>query len=274
MTPFRLVPLASLLLLAACGQTPPPPLVVVNVAAPITFNDSAGTVLTQGITLNGADQHITVTVRDARGQVVRFNGATFDPTAQGTDHLTLNTANNFHQAVALPQGTYTFEHAVHDDVTGHVLLGYGPAGENAAVISAASAGVRLKSHAVLDVAGSALQSDRPIASLPSGTTVNLQLRAVTALASLPDGRPPVRGVIPTSDLGPVTYELGSSTDGTLNGAGSRVGINVTARGDVTDATLNVSATFHAWVADAAGQAASWQPVTLTYAQAIDLGTAP
>ncbi len=274
MTPFRLVPLASLLLLAACGQTPPPPLVLVNVAAPITFNDSAGTVLTQGVTLNGADQHFTVTVRDARGQAVRFNGGTFDHTAQGEDHLTLNTANNFHQVVSLPQGTYTFEHAVHDDATGRVLLGYGPAGENAASISASSSGVRLKSHAVLDVAGSALQPDRPFTSLPSGTTFNLQLRGVTASAPLPDGRPPVRGVVPTSDLGPVTYALGNSTDGTLNGAGSRVGINVTARGDAMDAILNVSATFQAWVADADGQAASWQPVTLAYAQAIDPGTAP
>lgn len=274
MTPFRLLPLASLLILAACGQPTPSPLVSVNVAAPITFIDSAGSVLSQGITLNGADQHFKVTVRDAQGRTVRFNGGTFDPTAQGEDHLTLNTDNNFQQSIVLPQGTYTFEHAAHDDATARVLLGFGPAGENTATISAASTSVRLKSHAVLDVAGSSLQPDRPITSLPSGTSFNLQLRGVTALTPLPDGRPPVLGVIPTSDLGPVTYALGSPTDGTLNGAGSRVGINVTARGDATDATLNVSATFQAWVADADGQAASWQPVTLTYAQAIELGTPP
>ncbi len=75
--------------------------------------------------------------------------------------------------------------------------------------------------------------------------------------------------VPTADIGPVTYALGNATDGVFNGAGSKIGVNVTARGTVADSTLNVTASFSAWVRNAGTDTASFVSTSLDFTKAIE-----
>lgn len=260
---FPLAAVGLTALLSACGQSGLPlanaPLARVELGAGQGLR-------AQGFTGDAADAHYDVTVRDAQGNVVAFHGTTFDPTGTGTRTLTLSQTNGFHQTLLLPQGTYTFESRVKDDATGSVLLAYGPSQENVAMVDAMGSVVRVTSHAVLDPAGSSLTPVMNLAELYTNSTLDLGLNLKLPAVDV-NGNPQV-GTVPTSDIGPVTYSLGSVTDGVLNGAGSKVGVNVTARGTADDSELNVVANFRAWVYDSTTDTASFQPVTLAFAHAI------
>ncbi|WP_188969341.1 Ig-like domain-containing protein [Deinococcus aerolatus] len=266
----RALLLLSLPLLAAsCGSVSPVP--TPPAAAEPTSSElvslrisAAGNVKTQGLAGDFPAAHFDVRVRDASNQPVAFNGGNYDPTGKGARVLTLNTSNSFQQTLLLPAGEYTFENAVLDDSTGKVLLAYGPASENPGTIRGEGSIVQLKFHAVFDKSVSTLAPAISLPQLFTGRTFNLALNPKTA---------PVGGlsaVIPTADLGNVTYTLGNPTDGVLNNAGGKVGVNVTARGTASDAVLNVTASFSAWIRNAGTDTASFGPTTLEYAQKIEL----
>ena len=250
--------------LASCG-TPSAPvaqLVKVDVIAPMGITPGIQRGLTaQGFTGDAPTRHYDVTVRDSKGNTVAFNGTTFDPTGAGATTLTLNDANQFKQTLLLPAGTYTFENKVKDDAT-NVLLGYGPGSENSGTVDAASTLIRLKSHAVLDAANTTLAPSMALNELYTDTRFNLSLNLKTATFG------GAVATVPTSDISAVTYSLGNSTDGVLNGVGSKIGVNVTSRGTDTDSELNVTASFSAWVQDAGSDTASFQPVSIAFAKQI------
>ncbi|EYB68073.1 hypothetical protein DEIPH_ctg027orf0001 [Deinococcus phoenicis] len=216
-----------------------------------------------GLTSDAPARHFNVQVRDSKSQLIAFNGTTFDPTGTGAKTLTLNSANAFRRTLLLPAGTYTFENAVKDDATDSTLLAYGPASENSAAISGDGAVVRLKYHAVFDKASSTLDFSTNMARLFTNSTFNLSLSLKTS---------PVSGTsatVPTTDIGAVTYTLGNATDGVLNNAGSKIGVNVTARGTDTDSTLNVTASFDAWIRNAGTDTATYGPTSVDFAKAIE-----
>ncbi len=250
--------------LASCG-TPSAPvaqLVKVDVIAPLGVTPGLQRGLSaQGFTGDAPTRHYDVTVRDSKGNTVAFTGTTFDPTGAGATTLTLNDANQFKQTLLLPAGTYTFENKVKDDAT-NVLLGYGPAAENPGTVDAASTLIRLKSHAVLDTANTTLAPSMALNELYTDTKFNLSLNLKTATFG------GAVATVPTSDISPVTYTLGNSTDGVLNGNGSKIGVNVTSRGTDTDSELNVTASFSAWVQDSGRDTASFQPVSIAFAKQI------
>lgn len=97
--------------------------------------------------------------------------------------------------------------------------------------------------------------------LYTDTKFNLSLNLKTATVAGGKG-----ATVPTSDIGPVTYSLGNSTDGVLNGTGSKIGVNVTSRGTAADSELNVTASFSAWVQT--GDTATFQPVSIDFAKQI------
>ena len=256
--------------LASCGQraaTPAPttqaPLVKVELTAPVGSKATQQGLGAQGLTGDAPDHHYDVTVRDSAGKIVTFNGTTYDPTGTGATTLTLNSANNYQRLLLLPKGTYTFENKVKDDETSATLLAYGPAAENTGTIDQTSSVVRLKFHAVYNPNTSFLTPSMSMNELYTDTKFNLALSLHTASVN---ARP--AATVPTSDIGPVTYTLGNATDGVLNGPGSKIGVNVTARGTDTDSELNVTASFKAWVQDPGADTASFQDVTESYAQQI------
>lgn len=247
------------LIIASCGTAPTTdaPLVSFNLAA------HGGAIQALGLTSDAPPMHFDVRVRDSANKLVAFNGTTFDPTGTGTTVLTLDSANAFRKTLLLPAGTYTFENAAKDDATGNTLLAYGPAAENSATIAGDNAVVRLKFHAVFDKASSKLDFSTNIAKLFTNSTFNLSLSPKTS---------PVNGVsasVPTTDIGNVTYALGTATDGVLNNSGSKIGINVTARGTDTDSTLNVTASFNAWIRNAGTDTASYGPTSVEFTKAIE-----
>ncbi|GGL10863.1 Ig-like domain-containing protein [Deinococcus radiotolerans] len=250
--------------LASCGTSTAPvaQLVKVDVAAPMgTLSGVQQGLSAQGFTGDAPTRHYDVTVRDSKGKVVAFNGTTYDPTGAGTTTLTLNDANQFKQTLLLPAGQYTFENKVKDDAN-NVLLGYGPGSENPGTVDAASTLIRLKSHAVLDPANTTLAPSMTLNELYTDTKFNLSLNLKTATFGA------AMATVPTSDISAVTYTLGNVTDGVLNGAGSKVGVNVTSRGTDTDSELNVTASFSAWVQDSGRDTASYQPVSIAFAKQI------
>lgn len=266
-TGFALTSLA--LALASCGssnapvasQPAPAELVKIQVAAPFVGGASGQL---KGLGLSGTLPGVlfNVQVRDAKQNLVAFNGGTFDPTGKGSKTLVLDGTNDYRQTLLLPAGTYTFENAAKDTATSDVLLAYGPANENSASISGDSAVVRLKFHAVFDKANSALNFSMSTARLFTNSTFNLSLRPMTSPVS------GIQAAVPTTDIGPVDYTLGNTTDGVLNG-GSKIGVNVTARGTSTDSVLNVTASFNAWVRNAGTDTASFVPTSLDFAHNIE-----
>ncbi|UQN05424.1 Ig-like domain-containing protein [Deinococcus sp. QL22] len=265
-TVFAFMSLA--LVLASCGGTNTPgipgvttpgataPLVKVDVAA-------LGGLRAQGLTGDAGPLFFNVNVRDSQNQLVAFNGTTFDPTGTGTKTLTLNVSNAFRQTLLLPAGTYSFETAAKDGATGSTLLAYGPAAENTAAIQGDGAVVRLTFHAVFHKASSSLDFSTNTPLLFTNTTFNLKLSPKIA---------PVTGLsatVPTTDIGNVTYTLGNATDAVLNNAGSKIGINLTARGTAEDSTLNVTASFNAWTQVDGTDTAVYGPTTLDFSKAIE-----
>lgn len=254
------------LVLAGCGTTTPVPvtgadgnLVSVNVVAPSTGLPGLGTL---GLTGDAPARHVTVTVRDGNNKVVSFNGTAYDPSGYGAKTLELNLGNHFRQTLLLPAGTYTFENAVMDDAMNSTLLAYGPATENIGTLTSTGGVVRLSSHAVMDVSRSSLAPTMSTPQLFTDSAFNLGLNPKTA---------PVMGTsasVPTSDIGSVNYSLGNPTDGEFNSAGSKVGVNVTARGTDADSTLNVTATFDAWQQVAGTTTATYRSASISYAQGI------
>ncbi|CAM3861266.1 Bacterial Ig-like domain-containing protein [Deinococcus saxicola] len=222
---------------------------------------AAGPIEAQGLTGAFPAAHFDVRVRDSTGRPVAFQGTTYDPTGTGSAALTLNTVNGFQQTLLLPAGNYTFENAALDDASSAVLLAYGPAAENPVTVGADGGSVRLKFHAVFDRASSTLAPTLSMNMLFTNVTFNLALNPKTAVAGGSAG-------VPTADLGNVTYTLGSATDGVLNGTGSKVGVNVTARGTADDSVLNVTASFNAWVRNGSKDTATYRATTLEYAQSI------
>ncbi|UQN09387.1 Ig-like domain-containing protein [Deinococcus sp. QL22] len=265
-TVFAFMSLA--LILASCGGTNTPgtpgvttpgataPLVKVDVAA-------LGGLRAQGLTGDAGPLFFNVNVRDSQNQLVAFNGTTFDPTGTGTKTLTLNLSNAFRQTLLLPAGTYSFETAAKDGATGSTLLAYGPAAENTATIQGDGAVVRLTFHAVFHKASSSLDFSTNTPLLFTNSTFNLKLSPKIA---------PVTGLsatVPTTDIGNVTYTLGNATDAVLNNAGSKIGINLTARGTAEDSTLNVTASFNAWTQVDGTDTAVYGPTTLDFSKAIE-----
>ncbi|GGL10849.1 Ig-like domain-containing protein [Deinococcus radiotolerans] len=253
------------LALASCGQravtpTAKGPLMKVEVSAPAFAGQGLGA---QGLTGDAPARHYDVTVRDSAGKTVTFNGTTYDPTGTGATTLTLNSANSYHRLLLLPKGDYTFENKVKDDATSATLLAYGPAAENAGTVDKNNTVIRIKSHAVYDAATSTLAPSLSMNELYTDTTFNLSLNLKTAPVN--SG---ASATVPTSDIGPVTYTLGNVSDGVLNGAGSKIGVNVTSRGTDTDSELNVTATFQAWVQVAGTDTASYQTVSESFAKQI------
>ncbi|GGL10861.1 hypothetical protein [Deinococcus radiotolerans] len=255
------------LLLASCGHSTATP-----TASPLTELRLSATGFMVGaapqdlgglgLTSDAPARHVVVTVRDDSGQVVTFNGTTYDPTGTGAATVELNSGNLFRRTLLLPSGTYTFENAVKDDATNATLLAYGPAAENAGTLTTTGGSVRLTAHAVMDPASSVLAPTENVPQLFTDSTVNLALSPKTA------GVNGASATVPTSDISAVTYSLGSPTDGVLNGAGSKVGVNVTARGAADDTTLNVTASFSAWIRVAGTDTATFQSVSVSYAQGI------
>ncbi|UQN10133.1 hypothetical protein [Deinococcus sp. QL22] len=262
-TPTAFAFMSLALVLASCGAPSTPgtpgatgPLVKVDVAA-------LGGLRAQGLTGNAGPLFFNVNVRDSQNQLVAFNGTTFDPTGTGTKTLTLNVSNAFHQTLLLPAGTYSFETAAKDGATGSTLLAYGPATENTATIQGDGAVVRLKFHAVFDKASSSLDFSTNTPLLFTNTTFNLKLSPKIA----PVGE--VSATVPTTDIGNVTYTLGNASDAVLTNAGSKIGINLTARGTAEDSTLNVTASFNAWTQVAGTDTAVYGPTTLDFSKAIE-----
>ncbi|UQN06678.1 Ig-like domain-containing protein [Deinococcus sp. QL22] len=260
-TVFAFMSLA--LVLASCGGPNTPgtpgatgPLVKVDVAA-------LGGLRAQGLTGDAGPLYFNVNVRDSQNQLVAFNGTTFDPTGTGTKTLTLNLSNAFRQTLLLPAGSYSFETAAKDGATGSTLLAYGPAAENTATIQGDGAVVRLKFHAVFDKASSSLDFSTNTPLLFTNSTFNLKLSPKIA----PVGE--VSATVPTTDIGNVTYTLGNTTDAVLNNAGSKIGINLTARGTAEDSTLNVTASFNAWTQVDGTDTAVYGPTTLDFSKAIE-----
>ena len=251
--------------LASCGTPSAPvasaPLVKVEVTAPMVFGQGRQGLGAQGLTADAPARHYDVTVRDSSGKIVAFTGTTFDPTGAGTTTLRLNDSNNFKQTLLLPAGEYSFENKVKDDATGSVLLAYGPGSENKGTVDANFSLIRLKSHAVLSTANTTLSPSMTLNELYTDTKFNLSLNLKTATVANGNG-----ATVPTSDIGAVTYTLGNATDGVLNGAGSKIGVNVTSRGTDTDSELNVTASFSAWVQT--GDTAAFQPVSVNFAKQI------
>ncbi|AIZ44892.1 hypothetical protein QR90_06880 [Deinococcus radiopugnans] len=266
-TGFALTSLA--LALASCGSSNAPVATQPASAGLVKFQVAASSVggisgQLKGLGLSGTlpSLFFNVQVRDANNQLVAFNGGTFDPTGQGSKTLVLDGTNDYRQTLLLPAGTYTFENAAKDTATSDALLAYGPAAENSASISGDSAVVRLKFHAVFDKANSALNFSMSTARLFTNSTFNLSLRPMTS----PVGA--LQAAVPTTDIGPVTYALGNPTDGVLNG-GSKIGVNVTARGTSADSLLNVTASFNAWVRNAGTDTASFVPTSLDFTHNIE-----
>ncbi|MFK7604391.1 Ig-like domain-containing protein [Deinococcus sp. SM5_A1] len=263
--------LLSLSLLAACGSVSQPPTPVSQAPAqtgtmPLVSLklSAAGPIEAQGLMGAFPAAHFDVRVRDSAGRPVAFRGTTYDPTGAGSATLTLNTVNGFQQTLLLPAGNYTFENAALDDASSAVLLAYGPAAENPATVGADGGSVRLRFHAVFDRASSVLAPTLSTNTLFTDVTFNLALNPRTAAVAGGSAG------VPTADLGNVTYTLGSATDGVLNGTGSKVGVNVTARGTAGDSVLNVTASFNAWMRDGSKETATYKATTLEYAQSIVL----
>lgn len=240
------------------GSPGPAPLVSLRLSA-------AGDFKAQGLAGALPAAHFDVRVRDSNNKPVTFNGGTYDASGKGSTVLTLNAANTFQQTLLLPAGDYTFENAVLDDATGKVLLAYGPAKDNTGAVRDAGSVVQLKFHAVFDKASSALAPAVSVPALFTGRTFMLALNPRTAAVAGQSAS------VPTADLGNVIYTLGNPTDGVLNNAGGKVGVNVTAGGTASDAVLNVTASFGAWIRNAGTDTATYGTATLEYAQDIELG---
>ncbi|UQN10579.1 hypothetical protein [Deinococcus sp. QL22] len=266
-TPTAFAFMSLALILASCGGTNTlgtPGVTTPGATAPLVKVDVAalGGLRAQGLTGDAGPLFFNVNVRDSQNQLVAFNGTTFDPTGTGTKTLTLNLSNAFHQTLLLPAGTYSFETAAKDAATGSTLLAYGPAAENTATIQGDGAVVRLTFHAVFDKASSSLDFSTNTPLLFTNSTFNLKLSPKIA---------PVSGLsatVPTTDIGNVTYTLGNPTDAVLNNAGSKIGVNLTARGTAQDSTLNVTASFNAWTQVPGTDTAVYGPTTLDFSKAV------
>lgn len=264
-TPTVFASLSLALILASCGGSNTPGVTTPGAAGPLVKVDVAalGGLRPQGLTGDAGPLLFKVNVRDSQNQLVAFNGTTFDPTGTGTTTLTLNISNDFQQTLLLPAGTYSFETAAKDASTSSTLLAYGPATENTATIQGNGAVVRLKFHAVFDKASSSLDFSTNTPLLFTNSTFNLKLSPKVA---------PVAGLsatVPTTDIGPVTYTLGNATDAVFNNAGSKIGINLTARGTAADSTLNVTASFNAWTQVDGTDTAVYGPTTIEFSKAIE-----
>lgn len=269
------------LLLAACGTSASTPIASAASLVKLSVRASAetGALKTQSFRTLGLPTLPTgavptlafsVKVRDAQGRLMVFKNGAYDPTGTGVTSLTLNSVNSFAQVVLLPAGSYTFENVAKDDVQGDLMYAYGPATENQATVSGESGTVALKYHAVFNPAMSKLDFGSSVAQLFTNNTFNLNLVAQTAAHVA--GQSDVQANVPTSDLGAVSYALGAPTDGTLNGAGSKLGVNVTARGTDTRPVVAVTASFSAWIRSTDGLSASFVPTTLSFSHAVVTNT--
>ncbi len=258
----KLILLASVLLLSACGQQ-----TIQTPSGPVTLSLRAslpGPVTAQGLPTGALPAlHFNVTVRDAAGTVLTFNDGVYEPGGQGSQRtVVLNRDDQYATTLALPAGTYSFETAAKDGVAGDastgVLLAYGTAAENTVTLKGASHTARLKFHTVLDPQQSRLGLKAGAPDPAADTPVDLRLQPMTA---------PVNGtayLVPTTDYSTPTYTLADGSQSVLNGKGSVLGVNVTPR----DATLNVTATFQAWLRQGTSDTAVLKAVTLTAQQAV------
>ncbi len=258
------------LMLAACGQSALPSrsvdtasLVKVRVnSLGLARTFGTASLRTQGLPSDGHGglpaMQMNVTVRDSQNTVVAFNEGTYDPTGQGSRTLTLNAGNGFATSVLLPAGTYSFENATTDAGGADVLLAYGPGTENTQTMDDAHPSVMLKFHAVLNAAQSKLDFATDTTTVYTNDTFNLRLYAKSSAV---DG---VTYTIPTSDLklGAPAYTLGSELEGRLNGAGSLLGVNVTATGSADETVLSVTPNVQAWLRTPGTDTASFRDVTL------------
>ncbi len=263
--PLAFAALTLPLILAACGTAATP-----TAAAPanaklvkLALHAPVGAFRAQGLPTGVSAMHFNVHVRDSNNKLLAFKDGAYDPSGQGSTTLSLNSGNAFAQTVLLPEGSYTFENSVKDDLTDRALLAYGPATENEATVSSEAGVVMLKFHAVYDPTSSSLDFGTNVPHLMTNMTFNLGLFAKSS---------PVDGVsasIPTSDLGPVSYSIGG-TDGTLNSVGSKLGVNVTAGGTLDDTVMDVQASFSAWVRDGDNDTAAFVPTTLAFSKTIEM----
>lgn len=271
-TPLTVVFASSALLLGACSRSVPVPavtgqLVEVGLNAGFVGKLTATTPRALGLPIDAPALHMNVKVRDAKGNPVAFKDGVYDPSNQGSTTLTLNTDNAFAQKVLLPAGSYTFENATKDgdtDEEGTALLAYGPASENQAVITAGKSNVTLKFHAVYDPKSSSLGFIRNTAQLFTNSTFDLGLFAKSN---------PVNGVsyaIPTSDI-TMDATPYSVAQGTINGASSKLGVNVTATGSTQTPSVTVNAHFKAWT-QTGSDTAEQTSQTLTFTHAIAMET--
>lgn len=260
------------LMLAACGQAALPTQTLDTASLVKVRVNSLGLARTFGVASLRAqglpsDGHgglptmqMNVTVRDSHNAVVAFNNGTYDPSGRGSRTLALNTGNGFASSVLLPAGTYSFENATTDAGGADVLLAYGPGSENTQVVDATHPSVMLKFHAVLDAAQSKLDFATDTTTVYANDTFNLRLYAKSSVV---DG---IAYDIPTSDLklSAPAYTLGSGLEGRLNGAGSLLGVNVTATGSAStdDTILKVTPHVQAWLRNSGTDTASFLDVPL------------
>ncbi len=258
------------LLLGACGQSvtpqPPQPSAAVQptpagmVRLSVTARASAPSLHPQGLptAYDGSVPAGTfaVTVRDSGGKLMTFTDGAYSPGA-GSPVLILNTVNAFAASVLLPSGTYSFETADKPDSGEDTLLAYGAPAENTQLVDSAHTSVALKLHAVLDPAQSFFGPAVP-GTVGINDLLNLRLSGRTGYAN--DNT----YAVPSGDLVLTSYTVGAPEQGTLNGAGSTLGVSVVAGDLPSGSTLNVAANFQAWIRKTGTDVASLQPQTLKF----------
>ncbi len=262
-------------LLASCGQmsTAPsapttgsaPSGTMVNLrlgaAAPVSAQAFSALGLPKGAPL----AHINVTVRDSAGNPVHFVDGVYSPngahSSNASSTIVLDSDHGFSKSLLLPKGQYTFENAGKYE---NVLLSYGPANENVAVLDDQTNTVQLRFHGVIDPLKSRLDFARQTNKIYTNDPVNLKLYAQTAEV---DG---LSFPLPLSDIFmggmmlslPENYSLEDWNSAEFVGPGSARGVDLIARGTVENPNLKVNAHFRAYVRQGDSDVATLQPVEL------------
>ncbi|GGL77644.1 hypothetical protein GCM10010840_14450 [Deinococcus aerolatus] len=231
------------LLIASCGQTPMPSAhlsgssVVVTLASPLAGFGAQG--LPTGTDGRSTVTNFHVKVRDAGGQLMKFDGQnTYKAGGTQTDLVMSSTQPT--ATVVLPRGIYSFE-TVGKSTEGGTFLAYGTdAGVN---LSQGSATVNLSVHALADAAKTTFGDKMQWAWVATQDTLDMRLNVMNSAGTL----------VPTTDLGIVTYQVVDDQGLPLNGIGdvlagsSKLGARVKIFGSAATETIFIKATMSAWL---------------------------
>ncbi len=242
---------------------------MVNVRLGATAPVSAQAFSALGLPKNAPLARINVTVRDSSGNPVSFVDGVYTPNGANSSNasstIVLDANHGFSKSLLLPKGQYTFENAgKYEDSTQNVLLSYGPANENVAVLDDQTNTVQLRFHGVIDPMKSRLDFARQTSKVYTNDPVNLKLYAQTAEV---DG---MSFPLPLSDIFmgslqlslPENYTLEDWNSAEFVGPGSARGVDLIARGTVQNPNLKVNAHFRAYVRQGDSDVAMLQRVEL------------